>query len=193
MIKTYSFLGEDSLEFDDSRSVKDLVEYAFDTFGYYEPFGMDAVTVYQYDPSHRFVIDSSLKCRDVLNDGNRLCFAYFVPETLYYVEGGWGHHMHELVGHPDFKNPVSLKLKFDEFDHTVVFEGTQSFRKILNLLYRVGYIESERPITTIQVMRDSQQNYYEKIYFEDPILDKSILEFGRMLEKYDGMVTLVIE
>lgn len=32
------------------------------------------------------------------------------------------------------KKTVSLKLKFEEFNHTVVFEGTHSFREILNLL-----------------------------------------------------------
>lgn len=39
------------------------------------------------------------------------------------------------------KKTVSLKLKFEEFNHTVVFEGTHSFREILNLLKNTGYLE----------------------------------------------------
>ena len=47
MIKTYKFFGESPLEFEDSKTVKELVEYAFDKFNYYEPFGMDTVTIFQ--------------------------------------------------------------------------------------------------------------------------------------------------
>ena len=39
MIRKYKFPGEGSLEFDDNKTVSELLEYAFDKFGYYEPFG----------------------------------------------------------------------------------------------------------------------------------------------------------
>ena len=45
MIKTFQFLGESSLEFDDAKTVKELIRYAFEHFGYYEPFGIDTVTI----------------------------------------------------------------------------------------------------------------------------------------------------
>ena len=49
--ETYHFLGEHSLEFEDSKTVKELIEYAFENFDYYEPFGMDYVTVFQMSSS----------------------------------------------------------------------------------------------------------------------------------------------
>lgn len=34
MIQTYHFLGEYSLEFEDSKTVKELIEYTFEKFDY---------------------------------------------------------------------------------------------------------------------------------------------------------------
>ena len=48
ILKKYS---EHSLEFEDSKTVKELIEYAFEKFDYYEPFGMDSVTVFQMSSS----------------------------------------------------------------------------------------------------------------------------------------------
>lgn len=193
MIHKYLFFNEKTIEFDSTRTIKELIEYAFEQFEYYEPFGIETVTVYQCDPRHQFIVDTSQKCEDVLADGSRLCFAYHIPGVLYYAEGGWGHHMHELVNHPVLETPVSLKLKFEEFDHTVVFEGSHSFREILNLLYKVGYIENEKPTVTVQVLAYPQPNYSEKIYFDNSILDKSMTDFEKTLDKHSGIVTLVIE
>ena len=138
MIQTYHFFGEHSLEFEDSKTVKELIEYAFEKFDYYEPFGMDSVTVFQcHHPDSNygwFTIDTKRRCVDEIVNRDELCFGYHIPGILYYAEGGWGHHMEELGNHPIFENPVSLKLKFEDFKHTVVFEGTHSFREILNLL-----------------------------------------------------------
>lgn len=33
MIKEHHFVGEEPIKFDDSKTVKELVEYAFDEFG----------------------------------------------------------------------------------------------------------------------------------------------------------------
>ena len=41
MIQKYSFFNEDIIEFDDTRSVKELIQYAFEQFDYYEPAGME--------------------------------------------------------------------------------------------------------------------------------------------------------
>lgn len=60
--------------------------------------------------------------------------------------------MPELSNHPVFKHPVSLKVKFEDFDHTVVFEGTHSFREVLKLLKRVGYIDESIERIKIQVI-----------------------------------------
>ena len=42
MIQKYKFEGEnDFIEFDDSKSVKELINYAFDKFDYFEPAGIE--------------------------------------------------------------------------------------------------------------------------------------------------------
>lgn len=88
-LQTYHFFRENPLEFDDSKTVKELVQYAFDQFDYYEPLGMDIVTVYQARYAH-FTQDTSKKCIDEIKDPNMLCFAYFMPGVFYFAEGGWG-------------------------------------------------------------------------------------------------------
>lgn len=89
MIQTYKFFGENSsLEFDDSKTVKELLQYAFERFDYYEPFGMDTVTIYQSGHAH-FTLDTSRKCYEEIKDPKGLCFAYYIPGFLYYAEGGW--------------------------------------------------------------------------------------------------------
>ena len=48
MIQKYKFCNnEDFVYFDDEKTVKELLCYAFDSFGYYEPFGMEIVTLFQ--------------------------------------------------------------------------------------------------------------------------------------------------
>lgn len=48
MIQKYKFEGEnDFIEFDDSKSVKELINYAFDKFDYFEPAGIEIVTLFQ--------------------------------------------------------------------------------------------------------------------------------------------------
>lgn len=44
MLRTYEFCAEKPIQFDDERTVGELIQYAFDEFDYYEPFGMDIVT-----------------------------------------------------------------------------------------------------------------------------------------------------
>ena len=190
MIRTYIFFGEEPLEFDDNKTVSELLEYAFDKFGYYEPFGMDTVTVYQYSPPH-FVLDTSELCCEGIESPDSLCFAYHIPGFLYYAEGGWGHHMYELIDHPVFNHPVSLKLKFEDFCHNVVFEGTHTFREVMNLLMEVGYIDTEIRYIKAWVIAYPEPNYSEYIYLSDPILDAPMTEFEKILP-IDGIVTLIL-
>lgn len=191
MIQTYKFFGENSsLEFDDSKTVKELLQYAFEQFDYYEPFGMDAVTIYQTGFAH-FTLDTSRKCCEEIKDPNGLCFAYHIPGFLYYAEGGWGHHMSELSNHPVFCHPVSLKLKFEDFDHTVVFEGTHSFREVLDLLKQVGYVNDSISQITIQVLAYPKANYTRHVDYRDVILDAPMTAFYETLPT-DGVVTLVL-
>lgn len=191
MIQTYRFFGENSsLEFDDSKTVKELLQYAFEQFDYYEPFGMETVTIYQSGHAH-FTLDTSRKCYEEIKDPNGLCFAYYIPGFLYYAEGGWGHHMSELSNHPEFISPVSLKIKFEDFDHTVVFEGTHSFREVLELLKRVRYIDESFDQILIQVLAYPKPNYTKYIECHNSILDAPMAEFYKTLPT-DGIVTLIL-
>ena len=191
MIQTYRFFGENSsLEFDDSKTVKELLQYAFEQFDYYEPFGMGTVTIYQSGHAH-FTLDTSRKCYEEIKDPNGLCFAYYIPGFLYYAEGGWGHHMSELSNHPEFISPVSLKIKFEDFDHTVVFEGTHSFREVLELLKRVRYIDESFDQILIQVLAYPKPNYTKYIECHNSILDAPMAEFYKTLPT-DGIVTLIL-
>lgn len=47
MKNEYYFFDGGRVEFDDNKSVRELIRYAFDKFDYYEPLGMDIVTVFQ--------------------------------------------------------------------------------------------------------------------------------------------------
>lgn len=190
MIQTYKFSGENSLEFEDSKTVKELLQYAFEQFDYYESFRMDTVTIYQTGYAH-FTLDTSRTCCEEIKEPDDLCFAYYIPNFLYYAEGSWGHHMSELPNHPVFDNPVSLKIKFEDFNHTVVFEGTHSFRKVLNLLKQVGYIDESIERIKVQVLAYPKPNYIEYIDCHNSILDVPMSEFDKTLPT-DGIVTLVL-
>ena len=195
MIKEYHFVGEEPIKFDDSKTVKELVEYAFDEFGYYEPFGMDTVTVFQchHSKSNKgwFTLDPLRSCKNEIANRDELCFAYYIPGVLYYAEGGWEHHMSSLGNHPEFSYPISLKLKFEEFDHTVVFEGTHSFREILDILEKVGYIKKPILRITVQVLAYPKANYVKFIESDNPVLDAPIIDLEKSLPT-DGIVTLVL-
>lgn len=191
MIQTYKFSGENSsLEFDDSKTVKELIQYAFEQFDYYEPFGMDTVTIYQSGHAH-FTLDTSRKSYEEIKDPKGLCFAYYIPGFLYYAEGGWGHHMPELSNHPVFNNPVALKIRFEDFNHTVVFEGSHSFREVLKLLKQVGYIDESIERIKIQVLAYPNPNYTKYLNCHDSILDAPMIEFQKTLPT-DGIVTLIL-
>lgn len=193
MIQQYSFLGEHPVLFDDNKSVKELLEYAFEEFGYYEPFGIDKVTLFQaHHPSGNygwFTCDTTRKCSDEIKNHNELCFAYYIPDFLYFAEGGWGHHMRELGGHPEFSNPVSIKLRFDEFNHTVVFEGTHSFREVVNLLFSTGYISSATPIIELRVSDYPNGSHSKKVNNDDRIVDLPLAEFEKTFSLY-GITTI---
>lgn len=152
---------------------------------------MDTVTIYQTGFAH-FTLDTSRKCCEEIKDPYGLCFAYYIPGFLYYAEGGWGHHMSELSNHPVFNNSVSLKLKFEDFDHTVVFEGPHSFREILDLLKQVGCVNDSISQITIQVLAYPNANYTKHVDCSDVILDAPMTAFYETLP-IDGVVTLILE
>lgn len=191
MIREYNFRGEIPLKFDDNKTVSELIKYAFDKFGYYEPLGMDCVTVYQCRRPY-FVLDTSRLCCEEIEMPQDLCFAYYIPGFLYYAEGGWDDKMSELENHPVFNHPVSLNLQFFDFDNTVVFEGTHTFREVINLLKKVEYIDDTIQDIKVHVMAYPKPDFIKHIDLSDPILDAPMIEFEKTLPTKDGIVTLTL-
>ena len=121
MHRMFKFEDLEPLFFDDTKSVKELIQYAFNEFDYYEPAGTEIVTLFQ--PQSRtstgwFTTDTSRLCVDEIEDAEILCFAYHMPNVFYFAEGGWEHHMLHLGNHPQIDNPVFLHLRFDDFDNS---------------------------------------------------------------------------
>lgn len=183
MIRKYTFSGDGTIEFEDTRSVRELVGYALDAFGYYEPFGIETLTLFQCHHSKTnvgwFTTDLDKSCADEIEDPNRLCFAYNIPNVLYYAEGGWGHHMKELGNHPHIDDPVALHLRFEDFANTVVFNGNYSFRKVVNLFKSVGYLPNDAKYMIISAINPYRDPYI--IDFSDPIMDADLRTFEKTL------------
>lgn len=73
----FKFNLQEPLFFDDTKSIKELIHYAFNEFDYYEPAGMEIVTLFQ--PQSRtstgwFTTDTSRLCVDEIEDAEILCF-----------------------------------------------------------------------------------------------------------------------
>lgn len=183
MKQIYTFSGEEPIEFDDSKSVKELIEYAFDKFGYYEPFGMDIVTLFQcHHPETNtgwFTTDVKRSCAEEIKTPEWLCFAYHKPGVFYFAEGGWGHHMISLGNHPHIEDPVSLKLRFEDFNNSVVIAGKYTFMDIIKALKKTEYIPEDASYLVINAINPYKEAYI--IRFSDEIMSKSLVEFKEQL------------
>ena len=191
MKRSYTFFDGGTIEFDDRKSVKKLLEHAFEAFGYYEPLGMDIVTVLQcHHPKTKtgwFTTDTNLKCVSEIKNPDELCFAYHVPNVFYFAEGGWGHHMTELGNHPVIENPVVLHLRFEDFNNTVVINGKYSFRDIIDLLKRTDYISPLAAALTVQTV-DGEST--ERIPFSDPRLETDLQTFSANLPEPLAVISI---
>lgn len=85
-----------------------------------------------------------------------------------------------------------MKIRFEDFNHTVVFEGSHSFREVLKLLKQVGYIDESIERIKIQVLAYPNSNYIKYLNCHDSILDTPMIEFQKTLPT-DGIVTLILE
>ena len=185
MIQKYTFCDGGTLEFDDSKSVKELIAYAFDTFGYYEPMGMDIVSLFQaHHPNTTtgwFTTDTTLRCADEIQDRDWLCFAYHLPNVFYFAEGGWGHHMRELGNRPPISNEVHLKIRFEDFSNTIVINGNYTFMDIVRVLKQNEYICVN--CNAVKVLPVGVEQSYS-IPFSDPIMHMCLTEFVKNVELY---------
>lgn len=185
MIQKYTFCDGGTLEFDDSKSIKELIEYAFDTFDYYEPLGMDIVTLFQAhhpDTSTGWITtNTALRCADEIKNRDWLCFAYYIPNVFYFAEGGWGHHMKDLGNRPLIPNEISLCLRFDDFDNTIVINGNLTFLDVVRFLKQGEYIDSNCKVVKALAVGDGQSY---SIPLSDPIMTMCLTEFVKNIELY---------
>ena len=143
MERLYRFFDMVDVVFDDERSVKELMEHVFEESGYYEPVGMDIVTV--YDASKYYVVtDTSKKCKDELNPfgNNGFTVAYLKKDAFFFAEGGWGHHMIDMNAAKLISNPINVKVIFDDFNNSVVINGNIKLGEIYSFLLDATYISS---------------------------------------------------
>lgn len=116
------------METDDSISVKELIEILLERIDCYEPLGIDSVRIFEgYSEKNNsgWYIDNILQtCDKAIDNPNDLYLTYHMPDIFFYVEGGWGHHMASLGNCPVIPNAVSIHIRFEDFDNTVVINGT---------------------------------------------------------------------
>lgn len=185
MKQLYTFSGKASIEFDDTRSVRELINYAFSKYDYYEPLGMDIVTIFQaHHPDSNtgwFTIDVDKCCANEIINRNELCFAYYMPNVFYFAEGGWGHHMLELGNHPTIPNQIALQIELNGERNTIVINGNITCRSIIKKLIDVGYIENSiTKINILEIAYPPKSNFRE-ILLSDAILDVPLTEFVKTL------------
>ena len=180
MVREYTFFadGQRTLAFDDSKTIRELIEYAFDEFEYYEPAGMELVTLFQCHHSQSdtgwFTTDTTRICSEEIENRDELCFAYQMPGVFYFAEGGWGHHMTGLGNHPLIPDPVALKIRFEDFDNTVVINGKYSFSDIIRYLEKTDYIAD---FSQLLIKPVGITNGPYSIYPSDSLLRLNLVDF----------------
>lgn len=187
MIKTYSFITDNiTFDFDDSRTIRELIDHAFNQFDYYEPAGMEIVTLFQCHHSKTstgwFTTDTSRKCADEIENADELCFAYYMPGVFYFAEGGWGHHMIELGNHPIISHAVDIKIRFDDFRNTVVINGEYCFNDIVSYLKKTEYIPEDSSRLLVHLIGTSDGSY--EIPFSDAVMYIPLSDFQNKIEEY---------
>ena len=192
MIQKYN-VNNFELLFDDQKCIKDLIQTVFDSCGYYEPLGMEIVTIFQAHSSRSncgwFTTNTSLRCCDEIEDNDWIFFAYHMPGKFYYAEGGWGHHMPSLGNHPIIKDPVPLSLKFNDENHTIVIAGKYTFIDIFRFLKKATYISDDADRVIIQAVNPYHEPY--ELLITHPLMGKPIIEFEKELPNSVVNITIM--
>lgn len=183
MVKKYSFFDGGELEFDDTKSVRELIECAFETFGYYEPLGINMVTLFQaHNPKSTegwFTTDTSCSCVEEIQNRDELCFAYHLPNVFYFAEGGWGHHMKTLGNHPLIDDPVLLHIRFEGFNNSIVINGNYRFVDIIAFLQKGEYLPKSVKALLVRPINPYSEPY--SISLSDSIIKSDLKEFEKNL------------
>lgn len=152
MNKLYKVFGMEPIVFDDRKPVKELIKFVFDQGDYYEPAGMNIVTLYDAS-SYHVITDTTMPCYKAFSSqgnmghgNNGLCLAYYLPNRFFYAEGGWGKHMIEMDVVENISDPVAVEFRFTDFKNTVVLNGNLTIRQIYNYLLKTTYIEESETV-----------------------------------------------
>ena len=187
MLNKYLFHidGDDVvMETDDSISVKELIEILMERTDCYEPLGIDCVRIFEgYSEkslSGWYIDDISQTCDKAIDNPNDLYLAYHMPDIFFYAEGGWGHHMAKLGNSPVIPNAVSLHIRFEEFDNTVVVNGAYSLREMISFIEKSGYLDSRIEGIIIHTINP----YVSSKYF---LIGDPTLDVGITLERFHSM------
>lgn len=186
MKQTYTFFEGGPVEFDDEKTVRELIAYAFDQFDFYEPLGMDTVTLFQaHHPDTDdgwFTTDTGRTCAQEIKNPHDLFFGYHIPNVLYYAEGGWGHHMPRLGNHPHIPNAVPLTLQFEESDHTMVINGDYRLSDIISIFRNAEYIPQTCDRIRIIPIGCADRSY--SIPFSDPLVRLPLADLPAAIAQY---------
>lgn len=126
--------------------------------------------------------DVDLCCAEEIVNPAELCFAYHMPNVFYFAEGGWGHHMRELGNRPQIPDGVSVHIRFEDFDHTMIFNGQYRFIDIIDMFVRSGYIEKAGNYVRVIPIGCADEAY--SIPVTDPLLSMRLSDFGNALAQY---------
>lgn len=139
-IRNYRFYNASPVEFDSTKTVKELVDYVYMHNSEKRIFPMDSVTVFQMrspkSPYGWLTTDLSRTCRKEIQNPHWLCFAYYVPQLFYFVEGGCGHYTKRLGNHPVFAHPVDVHVHLDDeklSTDEIIVNGQENIKKVLQL------------------------------------------------------------
>lgn len=180
MIKEYYFSGDGTILFDDRKSVKELISAAFEKFDYFEPLGMKYVTVFQaYHPdafNGRFTLDTSKSCAEEIKCPDCLCFAYHIPNVLYYAEGGWGRN---LGNAPALNKKTYLHLRFEDFDHNVAFNGGLTVGEVIGLFKKAEYIPADADRLLVRPINPYSTPY--TVMLSDELMNTTVEAFEASL------------
>lgn len=178
MIRSYTFFHGGSLEFEDSKTVRELIEYAYGQFRHTLLPAIEIATIHQSpDPRAEtgwFTRDTNHTCAEEIVNPDHLYFACQLPDVFYFAEGGWGHHMTELGNHPIISDPVNLNLCFTGFDDNVIINGNYSFADIINYLKDSHYI-SECSKLHVKPIGIPDWGYF--IQLSDDIMQLKLVDF----------------
>lgn len=138
MIKTYTFFNirkKIEIDFDENRTVKELISAVYEKYGFEAKHGLDVVTI--YDMKNYHVVTNRKNTLKKENVSSGLCFAYFKKGEFLYVEGGWGHHMIKMDAVSQIKEPFMFYMSFDKVLNDFAFVATK--KMTIKMLYEALY------------------------------------------------------